>query len=95
MAVQSGRSTKLSDKLGSHIRRCRQQAGLSLRKLAELAHVDPAYLSRVEHSMVPPSDALVRAVADATGTKAEELFLLAGRIPEEWRRTIALSLIHI
>lgn len=91
MAAQSSRSTRLSDTLGSYIRRCRQQAGLSLRKLAELAHVDPAYLSRVEHGAVPPSDALVRAVADATGTKAEELFLLAGRIPEEWRRAIAAS----
>ena len=77
--------------LSSYIRGRRQEAGFSLRKLAEAVHVSPAYLSRVERGMVPPSETLVRTIAEVLGTETEELFLLAGRVPASWRRTIAAS----
>jgi len=41
--------------------------------------------------MVPPSETLVRTIAEVLGTETEELFLLAGRVPASWRRTIAAS----
>src|SRR5207249_8911109 len=60
-----------------------------LRELATRARVSPAYLSRVERGMVPASDALIRRAAHAIGTDAEELLLLAGRVPPGWRGVIA------
>jgi putative DNA methylase len=76
--------------LGVYIRRCRQEANLSLRKLAELVRVNPAYLSRVERGLVPPSHALVRALAEAIGVE-EDLLRLSGRIPESWQPAIMSS----
>ncbi|MBI4641186.1 MAG: helix-turn-helix domain-containing protein [Candidatus Tectomicrobia bacterium] len=77
--------------LGAYIRRRRQTTGFSLRKLAEMIRVNPAYLSRVERGIVPLSDTLIRAVAEALGTEAEELLLLAGRLPANWKQAIAAS----
>lgn len=78
-------------KLGPEIRRRRKAAALTLRTTAEMAHVSPAYLSRVEQGKVPPSDGLVKATARALGCDAEELLLLAGRLPAAWRKAIATS----
>jgi len=77
--------------LGKYIRDLRQGAGLSLRKVAEAARTNPSYLSRVERGLVPPSDALVKAVAAALGVESEELFLLAGRVPPGWQEAIGAS----
>lgn len=77
--------------LSSEIRRRREVAGLTLRSMAERVQVSPAYLSRVERGKVPPSDALVMTVARALGADAEELLLLAGRVPANWRKAIAAS----
>jgi len=78
-------------KFGSYIRHCRQAAGLSLRELAEIGQINPAYLSRVERGVVPPSDAFIRLVADALKIDSESLFLLAGRIPSNWQKAISNS----
>ncbi len=77
--------------LGAYIRQRRQLAGFSLRKFAAMLHVNPAYLSRVERGIVPPSDTLVQAIAATLGTDAEAFFLLAGRVPQEWQQTIATA----
>src|SRR4030067_762812 len=78
-------------KFGNYIRQCRQSAGLSLRELAEIGQINPAYLSRVERGIVPPSDAFVQAVADALKIESESLFLLAGRVPAKWQNAISNS----
>jgi len=78
-------------KFGSYIRRCRQAARLSLRELAEIGQINPAYLSRVERGIVPPSDAFIRSVADALKIEPERLFLLAGRVPANWQKAISNS----
>jgi transcriptional regulator with XRE-family HTH domain len=80
-----------SMELGAHIRHHRQAAHLSLRKLAELIGVNPAYLSRVERGIVPPSDTLIQAIATALGREPEEFLLLAGRLPVHWQQAIAAS----
>src|SRR5262249_55313710 len=77
--------------LGAHIRRCRQASGLSLRQLAERIHVNPAYLSRVERDIIPPSDTFISTAAKALEAESEEFFLLAGRIPGHWKQAIAAS----
>jgi len=78
-------------KFGNYLRRCRQAAGLSLRELAEIGQINPAYLSRVERGIVPPSDALIRSIADALKIESESLFLLAGRVPANWQKAISNS----
>jgi transcriptional regulator with XRE-family HTH domain len=77
--------------LGAYIRRYRQEAALSLRKLAEVVQVNPAYLSRVERGLVPPSDALVRALAKVLAVEFVELLLLSGRMPASWQQAIIAS----
>ena len=74
--------------IGPEIRRRRKTAGLSLRRLAQMAQVNAAYLSRVERGEVSPSYSLLLALGDALGNQAEELLLLAGRVPESWRQVI-------
>lgn len=76
---------------GNYIRRCRQSARLSLRELAEIGQINPAYLSRIERGIVPPSDAFIRSVADALKIEPESLFLLAGRVPSNWHKAISNS----
>ncbi len=78
-------------KFGNYLRRCRQTAGLSLRELAEIGQINPAYLSRVERGIVPPSDAFIRSVSDALKIESASLFLLAGRVPANWQRAISNS----
>jgi len=78
-------------KFGNYLRQCRQTAGLSLRKLAEIGQINPAYLSRVERGIVPPSDAFIRLIADALKIESESLFLLAGRVPTNWQKAISNS----
>ncbi len=77
--------------LGQHIRCLRQSAGLTLRQLADAAKVGASYLSRVERGLVPASDALVSEVAKALKVEAEELFLLAGRVPPGWQKAIGAA----
>ncbi len=78
-------------KFGSYIRRCRQTAGLTLRELAEIGQISPAYLSRVERGIVPPSDGLIQSLADALKIEPESLLLLAGRVPVKWQKAISNS----
>ncbi|MBI2502232.1 MAG: helix-turn-helix transcriptional regulator [Candidatus Latescibacteria bacterium] len=77
--------------LGPYIRHRREKASLSLRKVAEQVQVNPSYLSRVERGVIPPSEVLIRALARALGAEAEELLLIAGRVPEHWKKAIAAS----
>ena len=67
--------------LGAYIRRRRQAAGLSLRKLAELTRVNPAYLSRVERDIVPPSEALIQTIAAALGIEFAQFGAMTGKDP--------------
>jgi transcriptional regulator with XRE-family HTH domain len=78
-------------KFGNYIRQYRQSVGLSLRELAEISKISPAYLSRVERGIAPPSDAFIRAVADALKIDLDSLFLLAGRVPSNWQKAISNS----
>lgn len=70
------------------LKRRREQARLSLRSLAKAVSVDAAYLSRVESGTVPPSDSLLKALARALEVTEEELFLLAGRVPDSLRHLV-------
>jgi putative DNA methylase len=70
------------------LRQAREHAGLSLRALARRCTVDPAYLSRVERGIVPPSEQLLANLSQSLPLALPELLLRAGRIPSEMQRSI-------
>ena len=76
---------------GGNLRLRRESAGLSLRGLAQRIGIDPAYLSRVEKETVPASEQLLRGLSGALDWDVDELFLLAGRLPESLQHFVALE----
>lgn len=61
--------------------------GLGLRELCRQAKLDPSFLSKVlAGKRNPPSEEdTLRRIAAILETDAVELFVAAGRIPEEWK----------
>jgi putative DNA methylase len=72
-------------KFGECIKERRQSLGLTLRKAAKLVGFDPAYLSRMEAGKVAASDELVGRLAKVLSCEKEELFVMAGRLPDTLR----------
>lgn len=64
---------------GRHLKRLREQSGLSLRALAEKLHYPHSYISRVEHYEQLPSEALAKALDElfATGGLFGDLLTIA------------------
>lgn len=75
--------------IGTHLKELREQKKLSLRVAAQTLGVDVAYLSRVEAGKVPPSDQLLERAAESLGCSADDLLLLAGRVPPAMRGMVA------
>lgn len=76
-------------RIGERLRNRRLEQGMSLRQLADQLAVDPAYLSRVERDLAPPSVHLIERLAVALDCPLDELAILAGRIPAESREVLA------
>jgi transcriptional regulator with XRE-family HTH domain len=66
--------------LGSFIRAQRQLARLSLRDLADRAHVSNPYLSQIERGLHEPSVKVIKGIAEALNVSAETLLAHAGLI---------------
>ena len=73
---------------GEYIKERRQSLGLTLRKAAKLVGFDAAYLSRIEAGEVAPSDEMVGRVAKVLSCEKEELFVMAGRLPDTLRPAV-------
>lgn len=73
---------------GNFVKKLRQERGLTLRKLGKAIDVDPAYISRIERGLAPPSMSVLRALADFFNSP--ELFDLAGRKipPDFWEERV-------
>ena len=71
--------------IGTLLRDRREHLGLSLRAVAAAVDVNPAHLSRVEKGTTPPSTQLLRRISSALDLPEEEVFLMAGRIPDTYR----------
>lgn len=69
--------------LGDFIRVQRQLADLSLRQLADLAHVSNAYLSQVERGLYQPSANVLKGIAEGLELSAETLYARAGLLDAE------------
>lgn len=73
--------------VGSFIRRQREQAEMSVRRLAELADVSNPYLSQIERGLRKPSAEILQQVAQALKISVETLYVKAGILPDGDRRT--------
>lgn len=79
-------------KFGPHIREIREARGISLRGLAHLIGVEPAYLSKIEREIfAPPSEALILKLANHLGQDPDRLLALAGKIPSDVKDLIIKS----
>lgn len=74
--------------LGTYIRGQREQAKLSLRKLASLAGVSNPYLSQIERGLRNPSAEILQAIARGLEISSETLYVQAGILdPDHEQRT--------
>lgn len=64
--------------VGSYIRRQRQLANISLRKMAEQSGISSAVLKEVENGLRDPSGTILHSIAGALRLSAETLQLQAG-----------------
>jgi HTH-type transcriptional regulator, competence development regulator len=79
-------------KFGPHIRETREARAITLRGLARLIDVEPAYLSKIEREIFPPpSEALINKIAAHLGEDPDQLLALAGKIPSDVKEAIVLS----
>lgn len=67
-----------SSSIGDYIRRQRQLANLSLRKMAEQSGISAAVLQEIENGMRDPSGTILQSIARALRLSAETLHLQAG-----------------
>jgi len=72
--------------LGEFIRAQRQLANLSLRQMAELAHVSNPYLSQVERGLYRPSAEVLKGIADALKLSAQSMYARAGLLDNQDER---------
>ena len=74
---------------GTYIRAQREALGeankdFSVRKVAKVIGVEPAFLSKVEREIVaPPSEAKVIALANALGEDQDVLLAMAGKVSSD------------
>jgi transcriptional regulator with XRE-family HTH domain len=69
--------------LGAFIRAQRQLANLSLRQMAELAHVSNPYLSQLERGLHEPSVRVLQSISRALNLSADTLLAHAGLPPDD------------
>lgn len=78
--------------VGQRIREIRKQRNLTQRELAERVGINFTYLSRVENDRLDdeqtPREETLTKIAKALSTDADELLLLARRIPDSFRDRI-------
>jgi len=82
MAVTDNRNEQLHA-LGAFIRAQRRLANLSLRQMADLAHVSNPYLSQLERGLHEPSVRVLQSIAKALNVSAETLLSHAGIEPDD------------
>ena len=68
--------------LGAFIRAQRQLANLSLRQMADLAHVSNPYLSQLERGLHEPSVRVLQSIGRALNLSAETLLAHAGVVDD-------------
>ena len=79
-------------RFGEKIRELRKAKNLSLRALAETVGVSFTYISKIENEKLDfgdyPSEELIGKLAVALDTEADELLLLAKKVPEQIKKRV-------
>ena len=75
--------TEKHSDIGTFIREQREQAALSIRKLADRAGVSNPYLSQIERGLRKPSAEILKSIADGLAISAETLYTRAGLLDGE------------
>lgn len=71
-------------KFGNKLKELRKSAGLTLRELAEKVNVNFTYLSKIENgALPPPSEKVIKQLAEVLNFDKDELLTLAGIIPSD------------
>ena len=75
---------------GQCIKRLRKENRITQMELAEKIGVDFTYVSKFENDRTsrPPAESTIRRLATVLNTDAEELILLARKIPQNFQETI-------
>jgi transcriptional regulator with XRE-family HTH domain len=87
MTTEGDRNEQLHA-LGEFIRAQRRLANLSLRQMADLAHVSNPYLSQLERGLHEPSVRVLQAIGRALDISAEALLAQAGLIDPDDDRDV-------
>lgn len=74
--------------VGHTIREARYRSGYSLRELARLIEIAPAYLSDIERNLRTPTERVLWAIAKRIDVDFDLLMRQAGRIPETVRQYV-------
>jgi transcriptional regulator with XRE-family HTH domain len=72
------RNLPATSRVGDYIRRQRQLANISLRKVAAQSGISAAVLKEIESGLRNPSRTIVQSIAGALRLSAETLYLQAG-----------------
>ena len=79
-------------RFGPRIRELRKEKNLSLRALAEAVGVSFTYISKIENEKLDfgdyPSEELIGKLAAALDAEADELLLLAKKVPEQIKKRV-------
>jgi transcriptional regulator with XRE-family HTH domain len=80
------------NRFGVKVRGLRREKGLSLRDLAPKVGVGFTYLSKVENGRLDfgdyPGEALIRKLATVLDADADELLLLAKKVPDRIKKRV-------
>lgn len=77
-AMAKTKTVASSSSVGDYIRRQRQLANISLRKVAQQSGISAAVLKEIEAGLRNPSRTIVQSIAGALRLSAETLYLQAG-----------------
>lgn len=74
---------------GELLKSYRKEKRISQRKLGELAGVDFTYISKIENgTQAPPSEEVIRRIAEILEVDAHRLILSANKIPSDYQASI-------
>jgi DNA-binding XRE family transcriptional regulator len=71
----SPRKTDLLSAIGETLRAIRTESGLTLRQVAEGAHVSISYLAEIERGEKDPSSKVLESIAEGLGIEVGDLLL--------------------
>jgi transcriptional regulator with XRE-family HTH domain len=81
--VPARRTSRPASSIGDYLRRQRELANISLRKMAAQSGISAALLSEIETGLRHPSQAILQSLAGVLRLSAETLYLQAGVLDPE------------